>query len=88
MSRIIACNIHNIDARKENGATTGREMNKHNMIMNTLNEASNKNNRSEFLKPGMRGMLETTDDSLKVANMLRRLRKFLWRLNIDFLMCP
>lgn len=53
--------------------------------MNTLKETNNNNNMIEFLKLGAGGLFEIIDGLAKAGNVLR-MRKFLWRLYIDFIL--
>lgn len=54
------------------------------MITSTLKETNSNNSSTTLLKLGSKGLFETTDSTVKVANMLR-MRKSLQRLYVDFL---
>lgn len=62
-----------------NSMATGKEMNEHSIIMNTLNETNNNRNNTKFLNLG------PIDGTTKMTDMLRKMRKYLWLLHIVFL---
>src|SRR6185503_21184819 len=83
--RIISCDDHVINIKKEKSTTTRGSVNKERRIMSTGRKASSSDHRGKTLKPSTRSLLEAIKRAAKTTNHTLRDRIPRWRLHIHFL---
>jgi hypothetical protein len=84
--RIIPCDEHIIDVKKNKGASTGGSVNEKSRIMLTGSKTNSGDNRGEVLKPSTRGLLEAIERTAETTNMAIRNRVAKRWVHVDLLM--
>jgi hypothetical protein len=84
--RIIPCDEHIIDVKKNKGASTGGSVNEKSSLMLTGSKTSSGDNRGEVLKPSTRGLLEAIERTAETTNMVIRNRVAKRWVHVDLLL--